>query len=212
MFCPTCKCEYLDGVTQCADCGVALVETLDLAETTPPEGDAIVSIWSGNDPRKFVAIIGALDHAEIPYTCPGATGYFIFPSMRPKMEIWVPVDDREMAEKVLRDSESMGEPDNWTPEEREHLALPESDYLENNDPTSVSPDLPGEWDDEENVSEVWTGDDEHLADTLIMCIAENGIPSHKIAEENHWRIVVHPGRESRAKEIIREVIEASPPQ
>lgn len=31
MFCPTCKCEYLEGFTKCADCGVPLVTQL------PPE-------------------------------------------------------------------------------------------------------------------------------------------------------------------------------
>jgi len=31
MFCPTCKCEYLEGFTKCADCGVPLVAQL------PPE-------------------------------------------------------------------------------------------------------------------------------------------------------------------------------
>jgi hypothetical protein len=28
MYCPECKCEYLEGVTTCADCGTELVEYL----------------------------------------------------------------------------------------------------------------------------------------------------------------------------------------
>ncbi len=34
MWCPNCKNEYVPGITQCADCGVALVESLEEYEAT----------------------------------------------------------------------------------------------------------------------------------------------------------------------------------
>ena len=39
MFCPQCKCEYLEGITECADCGTPLVERLPEEETTSKEFD-----------------------------------------------------------------------------------------------------------------------------------------------------------------------------
>jgi transcription initiation factor TFIIIB Brf1 subunit/transcription initiation factor TFIIB len=36
MICPNCKCEYIRGVTECADCGVALVDKLEPEEETLP--------------------------------------------------------------------------------------------------------------------------------------------------------------------------------
>jgi hypothetical protein len=39
MFCPQCKCEYLEGITECADCGIPLVERLPEEETTSKEFD-----------------------------------------------------------------------------------------------------------------------------------------------------------------------------
>ena len=39
MFCPQCKCEYLEGITECADCGTPLVERLPQEETASKEFD-----------------------------------------------------------------------------------------------------------------------------------------------------------------------------
>src|SRR6266478_2780161 len=101
MICPVCKCEYLTGVTQCSDCDVPLVDALDTATLLSPEDGNVVSIWYGNDPRKFALIKEGLEKAGIPFMGPVPTGYFIFPSMRPKMEVAVSAADRERAEKVI---------------------------------------------------------------------------------------------------------------
>lgn len=37
MWCPKCKNEYVPGITQCADCGVALVESLEECEAVEME-------------------------------------------------------------------------------------------------------------------------------------------------------------------------------
>jgi hypothetical protein len=212
MICPTCKCEYLLGVTQCADCGVPLVDALDPPTETPLGDGSIASIWSGNDPREFAALKEALEKAEIPFMGPAPTGYFIFPSMRPKMEVCVSGADRDRAEKVLLELEGWDDPDELTPEERGSLALPESDGVDHDEAAAVPSDVPGDRDDQESVSEVWKGDEEDFANTLMACFRENGIPSHKLADESRWRLVVRPEQEVRAREIVREVVEASPPK
>jgi hypothetical protein len=212
MICPSCKCQYLPGVRQCPDCDVALVDALEPAAATPPGDDSVVSIWSGNDPREFAAVKEALDKAQIPFMGPVSTGYFIFPSMRPKMEIGVSVTDRERAEKVLEDLEGQDDPSELSPEELEKLALPDSGGVDQDEIASASSDVPEDWDDQHHVNEVWKGDDEDFANTLTACFRENGIPSRKITDENHWRLVVPSGQEARAKEIVREVVEGAPPE
>jgi hypothetical protein len=213
MFCPSCKCEYRAGVTQCSDCDVPLVGALDPAIPAPPGDGGIVSIWYGDDPRKFAVVKEALDNAVIPFMGPVPTGYFIFPSMRPKMEVAVSVADRERAEKVLLELEALGEdPDELTPEEREALALPESDGVDHDEAASTESDATEDWDDQESVSEVWNGDDEEFANTLTACFRENGIPSRKLTEQGRWRLVVRTEQGARAKEIVREVVEGTPPE
>ena len=212
MICPSCKCEYLPGVTQCPDCEVALVDALEPAPSPPPGDDSVVSIWSGNDPREFAVVKEALNKAQIPFMGPISTGYFIFPSMRPKMEIGVSVTDRQRAEKVLEDLEGQDAPGELSPEELEELALPDSGGVDQDEIAGASSDVPEDWDDPDHVSEVWNGEDEDFADTLMACLRENEIPSRKFAEENHWRLVVPSDQEARAKEIIREVVEGAPPE
>jgi hypothetical protein len=212
MVCPNCKCEYVRGVTQCADCGVALVDTLDPAASAPPANDEIVSVWQGDDPADCATVTNALKKAGIPVLNQGPTGYFIYPSMRPKTEICVSSANAERAGKILADLQSWDDPEEMTEEERASLELPESD-LNNNDSQSTLPqDLTQDWYEDDPVSEVWSGDREDFADGLLACFREVGIASRKLAEAGHWRVVVRPGQKSRAKEIVREVVDASPPQ
>jgi hypothetical protein len=211
MFCPNCKCEYLAGVTECADCGVPLVRVLDSSEAPPLDGGGIVSIWSGNDPHECAAVKEALEKAGVTAIEPDSNAYFIFPSMRPKMEICVASANEDKAQKVLLEMEGRADLDELPPEELDSLALPVSDDVDHDEDTASPDDLPEDWDDQEAASEVWSGEQEDVADTLIACFRENGIPSRKLTEGPRFRLVVRPNEEARSKEIVREVVEASPP-
>jgi hypothetical protein len=212
MLCPNCKCEYIRGVTECAECGVALVDALDPGASAPPANDEIVSVWQGDDPADCATVTDALKKAGIPVLNQGPTGYFINPSMRPKTEICVSSANAERAGKILADLQSWDDPEEMTEEERASLELPESN-LNNNDSQSTLPqDLTQDWYEDDPVAEVWSGDREDFGDGLLACFREVGIASRKFAEAGHWRVVVRPRQEARAKEIVREVVDASPPQ
>jgi hypothetical protein len=212
MFCPSCKCEYRTGVTQCADCGDSLVDTLDAPAAPLPGDGSVFTIWYGDDPRDFAQVKEALDKAGIPFMGPVPTGYFILPSTRPKLEVAVSLVDRERAEKAMLELEELSDdPDELTPEECEALSLPESDNVDQDEAARVPIHVSKDWDDDVAVTDVWNGDEEHFANTLVACFRENSIPSRKLTEGGRWRLVVRPEQEARAKEIVREVVEASPP-
>jgi hypothetical protein len=212
MICPSCKCEYVRGVTQCSDCGVALVDVIDSAAAPSSENSGVVAVWAGDDPATCAAVKEALTKAEIPYVDQSSNDYFILRSMHPKTEICVRITDEEHARKVLLEVPSGVDLGELTPGEIASLALPESDEVDHDEAEGVSAGNPEDWDDQEQLSEVWHGNNEDLANTLMMCLRENGIPSRKGGDESHWRLAVRPARESRAKEIVREVVEASPPE
>jgi hypothetical protein len=209
MICPNCKCEYIRGVTECADCGVPLVDALDPSAAPSHDDTKMAAIWTGDDPAECAAAKQALTKAEIPFVEQSSDAYIILRSMRPKTEIYVSVSEEEHARKVLVDLPGSTDLGQLTPEEIDSLTLPESEGV---DPDETEADPTEDWDDQENVSEVWTGESEDLANNLVMSLRENGISAHMSVEGSWRRLVVHPEKEARAKEIVREVVEASPPE
>ncbi|MBZ5645163.1 MAG: hypothetical protein LAO19_20575 [Acidobacteriia bacterium] len=188
------------------------MEELESPESEFGKDVRIVAIWKGKDAAEFQRIQEGLESADIPFTVPDAKSSFQLVSTDPVREIWVLEGDQERARKVLLDLEGRVYPDELSPEEIESLALPESDAPDVDEPLDVEPDLSQDWDEDDPVAEVWKGDSEEFAGTLIVCLREIGIGSRKLSEEGQWRVVVRPQQETRAREIVREVVEASPPE
>jgi hypothetical protein len=212
MICPNCKCEYIRGVTECAECGVALVDALEAPEANSADDVRIVAIWRGNDPAVFDRVKEALETADISFTAPDSKSYFSFLPTEPRLEIWISEADREKAGKILLDLEGRVDPDELTPEQVESLALPESDQPDDPDDEIQPLDSLDDWDEDDPVAEIWSGEKEEFADNLTACLREIGIGSRKLSQAGHWRLVVRPEQESRAREVVREVVEASPPE
>lgn len=66
MFCPTCKAEYREGFTRCADCDVDLVSKPENQIEDEAEEIAVL-LWQGEDPVAFSAVTSALRDAQIPF-------------------------------------------------------------------------------------------------------------------------------------------------
>jgi hypothetical protein len=188
------------------------VDALDLVPAAPLEHSRVVSVWAGNDPAECAAVKEALRKAEIPFVDQSSNAYFILRSMRPKTEIGVPSADEERARKILLGFQVSVDLDELTPEEIASLALPESNSDSHDEDMTIQSGLAEDWDVDEPESRVWNGEAEDFANTLMACFRENGIPSRKLAEGSRWRVVVRPEQEDRAKEIVREVVDASPPK
>ena len=169
-------------------------------------------MWQGDDPGEYAAVKDALEEAGIAVIDQDSPGYFIFPSMRPKKEIYVSSKDLERAKKVLIDLQAWDEPEELSEGEQESLELLESENADSNQQDELVPDISEDWYEDDPVAEIWKGGNEHLADTLSACFREIGIASRKLSEADEWRVVVRPKQEARAKEVVREVVQASPPE
>jgi hypothetical protein len=212
MICPNCKCEYIKGVTQCADCGVLLVDSLDSSGPDAPEAPGIVAIWEGSDPGEREIVKDALKKASIPVVGQELPGHLFFPSMQPKGDIYISSADEMRAKKVLLDLGHLVDPEEMTEEDRQALELPASDGPIGEEESTEPADPSERWEEDSPVAEVWDGLREDFADTLIACLQEVGIESRKFSEAERWHLLVRQEQEPRAREIVREVVEASPPE
>lgn len=65
-FCPTCGQEYVEGVTTCDECGVALQAEPPADPATPNEH--VRDVFLTQDPAEASVVAGLLDASGIAYT------------------------------------------------------------------------------------------------------------------------------------------------
>jgi hypothetical protein len=80
MFCPECQGEYREGFTECADCGVPLVEKLpETEEDTDLALDAgLVPLVRTGDPNELAFAEAVLTEADIPFVKKGESVQDLF--------------------------------------------------------------------------------------------------------------------------------------
>lgn len=67
MFCPKCKCEYVEGIKVCSDCGVELVEALPEEESEELEFVEFEPVFSTNNIGDIALIKSLLKSENIRY-------------------------------------------------------------------------------------------------------------------------------------------------
>jgi hypothetical protein len=210
MICPQCKCEYVDGVTHCADCDVDLVESL-----ADPHGDAVGTssdaelrgVWGGEDQEEFAAVSARLKEAGIPFRV-NQRGREFLTGLGQYFEIGVPAGSYEQAKEIIDKDFLVAADETNDPSVME---------LPAEDDDATAKDIDREWDPEnwypeDATVEVWSGTNEQDAAMIEASLRENNVHARtEVAEGGSGKIFVMPGDASRAKEIVREIAEGAPP-
>ncbi|MGH9865677.1 MAG: hypothetical protein ACRD4H_09715, partial [Candidatus Acidiferrales bacterium] len=235
-FCPVCKYEYRRNFTHCNDCDVDLVDALPAEDvdhklrSPADEMDSPTLLWKGANGVTFSAITTALDTAKLPYNREDLDARLLFSSELAELEIWVPashlVDAQNVLDEVL--STTANAP---LPAERPDATneIPAHDYDESAD--DIRHEIPKELYPEDATAEVWSSNsanndknnavnnDATMVEVLKSCLAEIGIACYVERpdpdsgnEGNAFAVRVLPDDEDRAREIVRQVIDAAPPQ
>jgi len=168
--------------------------------------DSLELLWRGSDPAKFTPLQAALRDEAIPFwqtqVYDPAGGFLssrpYYLEATPGFEIRVHAADLERANGAL----------DWV-ESKESASLDSTGSLAHeHDRLDPRQSLPYDWDSTEATSEVWSGEEESMAEYLASALRENGIPSRIPDEPGHRaRLCVRPEDFARAKAIARVITE-----
>jgi len=215
MFCPVCKAEYREGFTRCADCDADLVYELPAAAIVPvepvdpgdPEEDPFCSFWKGDDPRVHAELCELLSEQEIPHRTIRRQDHLFNWNTRSAFEIGVPFSQFGKAEAAVSEAYGGGE-----------APVSEGAPMPLELPESIEPREPGggwdpaNWCPEDATVEIWEGDHAEMGELLAASLGENQVHSRVADIGKGYRLYVLPADETRAREIVREVVEGVPPE
>jgi hypothetical protein len=221
MYCPLCGAEYRPGFSICSDCQVGLVPDPPAAASGEPgsERSSFVAVWVGDDPLKHGEICEALDGRKIPGRTLHREDRSFNLATQPAFEVFVPADLADAARKAIKEIDRADE---------DAAPLSESETPEEEDRSEADNEDGGTLDLDPNDAtvEVWSGKDAHTAAMIVSSLRENQIlcraepvvaapknaPKKAPDEVGPTTLFVFPQDQRRAKEIIREIVDAVPPE
>jgi hypothetical protein len=168
--------------------------------------DSLEILWRGSDPAKFTALQAALRDEGTRFwqtqVYDPAGGFLssrpYYLEAIPGFEIRVHASDLERANGAL----------DWVEGKESDSEASAGSSMQEYDLLDARQSLPHAWDSREATSEVWSGEDESMAEYLASALRENGIPSRIPDEPGHRaRLCVRPGDLKFAKEIARQIME-----
>jgi hypothetical protein len=107
MFCPKCKGEFVEGISECLDCKGPLTEDEPQREkNTRPITGEVVTVLTSFDAGEIMVAKSVLDGAGIPYLATGeGLEYYLGSSrgvlLNGPVKLQVAKDDAEVAEALL---------------------------------------------------------------------------------------------------------------
>jgi hypothetical protein len=166
---------------------------------------SLVLLWAGEDPAMHAALLEELEAAQIRFADKSLGDDEVAPTADPLPIDWKPRFGFEVA--VLSPDLAAAQEilEKLLNEEPADIEIPAQDEVRAAEPPLVSAM------EEHATSEVWNGSDERIAQFLTAAMQENEIPIHLENPGEQTRIYVSAANEKRAQEIVREIVEAAPP-
>jgi hypothetical protein len=205
-YCPLCDAEYNQSYERCSVCGVELVpeELRGRPLDDRQRNEKIQVVWRSGDPTAVSEVISTLREPGIRHHVQPTNEHLVFElgMPRPKYAVRVFASDVAKAKALLADIR-----------ETAPFALTNSDEATEGPDERIEPRrAQHEWNPVAAITEIWGGHDPALAELLEACLRENRIGVRcEGAEPGALQLAVMPADEAAAREIVREVREATPP-
>jgi hypothetical protein len=171
-----------------------------------PEASFVI-LWAGENPILHTALLEQLDIAGIPYVDKPIGEDEAAPTADPLPIDWKPRFGFQVAVPSTELAKAQALLDPLLELELEPLAeLPAED-----DASPACEEVPPACKEESASFQVWSSDEPKLARFIVESLRENEILTRAETHGEQTAIFVPPACEFRAREIIREVTEATPP-
>lgn len=195
------------------------------APTEPgdPNEDPFCSFWKGEDARVHAELCEVLDEAGVPHNTVFRRDRLFNLTNFPAYEIGVPFSLFEKAETAVKEAYGTEDIEQVGTRELQKLLEDRSDQIRKL-PERLTPaeseDIPGPptaggetaWFEEDATVMVWETETGEPSDFLVAALHENGIRCRADREGSKVAVYVLPEDESRARELVREVVEGKPPE
>jgi hypothetical protein len=205
-YCPLCDAEYSDAHTRCSVCGVELVpeEFRGRPLDEQQRRERIELVWRGGDPGAVSEVIEILRAAGIRHHVQPTNDHFVFELGMPRPKYVV----RTFASDAARAKELLAGIQDSSP----FVAMEASALALADEPLEEQARSKHKWRPAAATLEIWSGEDAALAQLLQDCLRENGIGVRSQGmPPGIVQLRIMPSDEAAAREIIREVRDASPP-
>ena len=172
----------------------------------------MTSIWVDEDRESCMYVCAALGAARIPFRV-SQRRQQVVRNLEEHYEVFVPQEFRDRA-KTIAEQGMVDFSD--SPEDQKIMELPAEDDFRGEEDQHRDP----RWDPEDATVEVWSEKTEErawfekeqgLTWMIELSLSENQIPVRIDADDSSRKIFVLPEDESRAREIVREIMSGTPP-
>lgn len=211
LVCPLCAAEFGSDSAHCSECGVELIGWEEAQEPIDPNhaAEALEIVWRGSDPFAVSRVLAELRAGGIPHEVTGTREHLAFElgMPRPRYKVVVFQSDLQEACSLIASIEESLPFKLSTPGQRaleQEAARP--------DPGAGTAPSTRSWKPREATLEIWSGSDTAFAGMLHSSFSENDLRC-RIKDESPgpMRLFVRPEDADRAREILREITEGTPP-
>jgi hypothetical protein len=166
---------------------------------------SVVLLWKGEDPAFHTVLLERLESTGIPFADKSLGDSDVPPPVDPLPIDWQPRFGFEVSVLSTDFPAAQAILEKLLNEEPANLEIPAQDEARSAEPPLVSTT------ELNPTAEVWSGLDERIAQFLTAAMQENEIPIHLETAGGLTRIFVSAANEARAREIVREIVNATPP-
>jgi hypothetical protein len=212
MFCPQCKAEYVPGFNRCSDCELDLVESLPIPVRRSDEDlhdKSLRGVWEGDDQDECVSICKRLRTAGIPFKVNQHRRQYL-KGLERSFKICVPANFLSDAEEIIGEGHL-----DFTDKGKEQLVmeLPDEDGVVTAHEMNDSSRDRANWRSEDATIEVWSENIPKHARMIESSLRENHVHVRvEVLKNDSRKIFVVPSDESRAREIVQEIKDGTPPK